>query len=269
MKKNMQIIRFILLFTAIALSACSHHLSDVNYRNSDESDVDYRNSDESGIDYRNNNESDANYNNNEVQETFISFDVVVYEYVEEMADMATNIIRGEILDQHVEWLDINLSIEETYQMLEERGLSEKEIEAEIYSVRSDGTTDMLDLELVTISRVRVLEIFKGSHNVGDIIYVMQTGGEHGSARWTVEGAMTLEAKSEFVLFLVSWEFAGLPYSLISNMQGAYYTPYALDYDGQLLEFNYIEAELGAVSEIDPITISIGDLINIAEKDEHD
>lgn len=243
MKKNMLIKILILLFVTIALSACSNNESDTAYHNN----------------------GNAVYDG--IQETFISFDVVIYEEVEEITDMATHIIRGEILDQRTEWLDLNLSREETEQHLAELGLNEEEIEAEIYSVRPDGTTDELEPELVTISRVRVLEVFQGDHNIGDVIEIMQTGGEYGYERWTVEDAVKMETGSELVLFLVSWELAGLPYSLISHMQGVYYVPDEVGDEENLVELDDVETELEAVSETDPVTITIEDLIEIAVDNE--
>ena len=153
MKKKILIRIFILLFAVIVLSACSNNGSVTNYHNNEI----------------------AIYN--EIQEMFISFDVMIHEEVGEMTDMATHILRGEILDQRIKWMDLNLSREETEQYLAERGLNEEEIEAEIYSVRSDGTTDELESELLTVSRVLVLEIFQGNHNVGDIIEIMRANCE--------------------------------------------------------------------------------------------
>jgi len=240
MKKNALIKIVMLLIFVVILSACSTNQSNLAYHNDDNSIC------------------------NGIQETFISFDVVIYEDIEEMTDMATHIIRGEVLDQRTEWLDLNLSREEREQYLAELGLDDEEMEAKIYDVRSDGTADELELELVTISRVRVLEVFQGDHNIGDVIEIMQIGGEYGYDRWTVEGAVEMETESELVLFLVSWEFAELPYALISHMQGVYYVPDELGDEESLAELDEREIELESVSASDPVTITIEDLIEIAE-----
>jgi len=206
-------------------------------------------------------------NNGEVIETIISFDVVIFEEIEELADNATHIIRGEVLDKVVKWMDLNLSREEHEYRMVEQGLSEEEIEANIYSVREDGTADELEIELVTITRVLVLEVFQGNHEVGDIIEIMQSGGEYGNERWIVEGSVDLEIGSELVLFLVSWEFAGLPYSLTSIIQSVYYIPHEIEHDNNIIEFNNCEVVLESANEANPIEVSVGDLIEIAEEND--
>jgi len=73
----------------------------------------------------------------------------------------------------------------------------------------------------------------------------------------------MESGSKLVLFLVSWEMAGLPYSLISHMQGVYYVPDSLENEDNLAELDW-EIELENASELDPVTITIEDLIEIAD-----
>ena len=55
-----------------------------------------------------------------------------------------------------------------------------------------------------------------------------------------------------------------PYSLISHKQGAYHIPELEDYEENLIDFIDVEIELEGVSEMDPISITIEDLIEIAE-----
>ena len=214
-----------------------------------------------------NNESGSIYHDGEFEDTFIAFDYLVLEDAEGLAEEATHIIRAEVLDQRVEWLDLTISREMVEQLLEEEGLTTAEIEAEL-----DGIIfECEKLDLVTISNVKVLEIFQGDHNVGDEIEIMKLGGEYGSERWIVEDALEMEVGSEFVLFLVSWKVAELPYSLISHAQGAYYIPDELIIDEVdiLDENNDIEPELELESagDVDPVTITIEDLIDIAESSE--
>jgi len=196
----------------------------------------------------------------EFEYTFISFDVLVLESVEELADEATHIVRGAVLEQRTEWLNFVFPREVLEQELKDQGLTAEEI---AYELR--GMVFEMEPELITISRVRVLEVFQGDHNVGDIIEIMQSGGEYGNERWVVEDALEIEVGVELVLFLFSWEFAGFPYSLISHMQGAYHVPEEIEVEGVLVDIGDWEIELEGLSEFDPITLTIEDLIEISEE----
>ena len=221
------------LVIVVALSACN-----------DETELNY--------DY-----SDRNIEN--YVYTFISFDVLIYEDIEDMSNKATHIIRGYILDRRFEWLDPSVPREITEQLLREQGLTEEEIDFEL-----EGITFERDLELVTTYRIRVLEIFQGDHNINDVIEVSVLGGEYGSERWVVDDSLEIELNSELVLFLVSWGMINQPYSLISHVQGVYHIPELEDFEENLIDIIDVEIELEGVSEMDPISITIEDLIEIAE-----
>ena len=238
MKKSMLIKIVLLLIFVVALSACSSEESNVAYGELDSA-------------------------SDEFEYTIISFDTFILEDLEEMADGATHIIRGEVLDQRVEWLNLTIPREVTEQQLAEEGLTEDEIAAEL-----EGVIFEREPEIVTLSRIRVLEIFQGNHYVDDVIEIMQLGGEYGNERWIVDGEVELEVNSELVLFLVSWDMAGLPYSLLSHVQGVYYIPSELE-DEYLIEAEdeHLSIELEGINEIDPVTITIEDLIEIAEEND--
>jgi len=171
----------------------------------------------------------------------ISLDVYIFEDIEDLADDATHIIRGEILDQRVEWLDMTLSREATEQILIEEGyLDGAEIEYRLQWYDFEP-----QMELVTISRIRVLETFQGDHDIDDVIEVFTVGGIYENQQWVLEDAVELEVGSELVLFLASWEFAGLPYALTSHIQSVYYIP------------NEIEAEY--------ITEAVGEYLDLSWK----
>jgi len=194
--------------------------------------------------------------------TFISYDVHIRESTEELLDLATHLIRGRVLDQRSVWYNPTLTPEATTQLLSELGLTEDEIKTEL-----ENLTFEQEDELITISRIEVLEVFQGDHQVGDIIEVMQGGGEYGNERWIVEDRLDMELGSELILFLVSWEFAGFPYSLTSHIQGAYLVPPAIEHEEYLVEIENLDIELNPLSDADPITITIEDLIEIAEEND--
>ena len=176
----------------------------------------------------------------------------VYRDVEELANEATHIIRGQVLGRRVEWVNTILP--------------EEVIGWEMARLQASGWTwdeiaEYLDevifhapAQLYTIYWIRVLEAFYGHHSAGSVIEVRQLGGSLGHVRLRVEGATTLRSGSELVLFLRSWESTGLPYTLVNLSQGAYYFPddWALD------------TRLSSVNTANSLVITLEDLVRIAE-----
>lgn len=203
---------------------------------------------------------DATYDSNleptyfEAEERIIAIDKNLWQNVEELTNRATDIIRGEVLEQRVEWKNLTLPREVVERLLAEEQLTEGEIET---------LTLAIEEELVTVSSIRILEVFQGNYNVGDVIEIMQLGGTDVDEDWTVEDALTLEVSSEFVLFLVSWKMIDQPYSMINHVQGAYRIPIELEVGDYLANLDDWEVELKNVNELDPIIITVEDLIKIA------
>jgi len=188
----------------------------------------------------------------EINEVVISIDGALHESVEDLAEEASHIIRGEVLEQRAEWLNLAIPREVIERMLVDDYLTEDEMEA---------ATLAREPELVTISRIQVLEVFQGDHQVGDIIEVMQLGGEYGNDRWIVENAIELEVGLESILFLNEWEIIDQPFSLINYAQGAYASLFGRN--ERLKDFVDGTFSLETISETDPILVRVGDLIRIA------
>ena len=190
----------------------------------------------------------------------VTGDVWIFEDVGELANFATNIIRGEVLDKQYKWMDNSLSREDMTIILRSDGLTDDEIEYHLYG----QDFEQRELDLVTLYTVLVLEVFKGDHQIGDIIEIATLGGEYEGITLTVCDAIEMESGSELIMFLFSWELIGQPYSLISHIQGVYYIPGELDIEKTVLEYEGFDIELESVSEHDPIFITLDDLIEIAE-----
>ena len=104
----------------------------------------------------------------------VTGDVWVFEDVDELTNFATNIIRGEVFDKQHKWMDNSLSREDAETLLRSDGLTDDEIE---YHLSGQGF-EPGEWDLVTIYTVLVLEVFKGDHQVGDIIDIATLGGEY-------------------------------------------------------------------------------------------
>ena len=142
----------------------------------------------------------------EPEERIVFVDAFLHEHIGVVGDIiytATDVIQGEILEQRVEWLDLTFPREVIGQLLVEEGL-----------IGAEDVALARGLELVTVSRIQISEIFYGNHQVGDIIEIMQLGGEYGSQLWIVNGAPALRVNSESILFLVSGDLIEQPYSML-------------------------------------------------------
>ena len=195
---------------------------------------------------------------NSIREIEIFKDIIPANDTEELADIATDVIRGKVLDERVEWRSTVIPREIVEEELAEEGLTEEEIASYLSGIDFEP-----HLYLMTIYRIRVLEVFQGDHAVGDTIEVMQHGGIYENERWFISGAIELEVGIDFVLFLYNtWKYStGNPSVLVSPVQGAYYVSNNED----LMKHEDIGLELESAGEADHITVTIEDLIEIAEE----
>jgi len=181
--------------------------------------------------------------------------------VDEMADIATNIVRGEILDKRVEWVNLVVPRELVEADMLEQGMTQEEIDFELYGFDFEE-----DPHLMTIYQIQVLEAFQGDHVIGEIIEIMRQGGVYEDEYWFVADAIELTIGDEYVLFLYTSGLTDSPYVLVSHVQGVYSVPSEIEIEESLVELEDLEMEieLDNASELDPIMITIEDLIEIAE-----
>ena len=196
----------------------------------------------------------------EVEKIEIHRDYFILGDVEEMADLATDIISGKVIDRRVEWVNLNPPRENVEEYMLNQGMSQEEIDFELYGIGFEP-----DFELMTVYRIQVLEVFQGNLVAGEIIEVMRRGGEYENQYWFVADATELVVDTELVLFLFSRRLTNNPFVLVSHIQGVYYVPSSLGEYEYLMEYDNIELELEKASELDPVTVTIEDLINIAEE----
>lgn len=85
------------------------------------------------------------------------------------------------------------------------------------SVMKDGGAP--GASVITVRKVKVTEVYKGSVAAGDTIEVKQLGGELEGVTYVEPGQVTLERNTDYVLFLKT--SAGSPASLVNLNQASY------------------------------------------------
>jgi len=162
---------------------------------------------------------------------------------------STDIIRGEILSSWTEEINILLT-EET--------------------IVVDGIE--LGLYIHTVYNVKVLEVFSGNTQVGDIVQVKQLGGVFGERTLSYSGFVRLNIGDELILFLTNYNYFGFgyfPLGLAAGMQSVYRFP--LEYRNVLdvsieaaFSQNHLiyDVALENLSPYNPITVTVGDLLRI-------
>jgi len=155
-------------------------------------------------------------------------------------DLRTEIIRGEILDERTAWLNV----------------------AAVW--RHEGALPYPDPSLpdeyrpVTIHRVRVLEVFQGEFEAGDIIEVRQPGGQIGNVRLEDSSFVPLASGDDLVLILASlvW-MPPSPAGIVSSRQAVYRFP---DLGDGMRAFSADESLECVVQSSAALTLTFGDLM---------
>ncbi|MCL2361806.1 MAG: BspA family leucine-rich repeat surface protein [Defluviitaleaceae bacterium] len=160
-----------------------------------------------------------------------SGDYYSYIGIDELASDATHVVRVEVLDERVQ-------------------------RTNTWVGSPQGWPDDIPFdpyEITTVNRLRVLEVFKGDVETGDIMEVMQLGGRMGFTNLVNDRLFPLPIGNEVVLFMRSAFVQGRPAVLISPCQSIY----RVAADGTF-------ESLGVNSEYH-ITLTVNDLERIAEE----
>ena len=136
---------------------------------------------------------------------FSSGDYEIYENIDHMTARATDIVRGVILDERVEEINTLLpprgGPNEWY--LSRRG--------DFYSIH-------------TINRIRIVEVFKGDAQVGDIMEIAQLGGRLGLTVQNVSHRLQFAVDDDVILFMRTFHAShGVygPATLLAGGQGVF------------------------------------------------
>ncbi|MCL2400953.1 MAG: hypothetical protein FWC91_14585 [Defluviitaleaceae bacterium] len=168
----------------------------------------------------------------------IHADYPAYPTLEDLASRARDIVRVEVLDERVGLVNILLPSPYNY----------------------EGQTSY---EIQTIHRLRVLEVFKGDTEPGDIIEVRQEGGQYGNIIVTNSRKIPFSEGDDVVLFLANRAIdfdIHIPSVLLSPFQAAYnFTP--SNTDARLRNAN---DELESIFPYNDLILTLNDLARISE-----
>jgi len=126
-------------------------------------------------------------------------DEVIFDSIEDMMSFGSGsevyrdyVIRIEILDERVEWRNASLPFQD---------------ERALLFLGDDPGWDHSDrYQPSTIHRVRVLEVFQGEVEVGDILEVGQSGGQIDNVHFMNDAFLPLMPGDDLVLFLASFSW---------------------------------------------------------------
>jgi len=189
-------------------------------------------------------------------------------------DRATDVFRGKVIDSRVERVNILLSAAE---LIEHRTInyglytSEEQIHQwlmdEYYGrgLWYDTAGEHMN-PIMTVYRIKVLEVFQGNYQIGDIVEVAQHGGSLGHSSLSFDAFIPLEANDDVVIFMVSMSRFGQPGYFLTPWQSVYFFPAAEGRSGTL----NLDEELGTVLYCDgrnPINLTLNDLLQLSPFDD--
>ncbi|MCL2400996.1 MAG: hypothetical protein FWC91_14800 [Defluviitaleaceae bacterium] len=174
----------------------------------------------------------------EVVYVYISADYPVYSSLEDLTLLAMDIVRVEVLDERVEVINVLLPSPYNY----------------------EGQTSY---DILTIHRLRVLEVFKGDTKPGDIIEIMQEGGKYGNVHVIHPYRILFAEGDDVVLFLANRAIdfdIHIPSVLLSPFQAAYnFTPSSTD-----ARLRNASDELESIFPYNDLILTLNDLARISE-----
>jgi len=131
-------------------------------------------------------------------------------------------------------------------------------------------------EINTIHRLRVLEVFQGNTQPGEVIEVRQMGGELNGETFVNDDLVSLAAGEELVMFLfgvtqeeypdLDWSAGSRPATLINPWQGIYRVPPA-SLGGQDIAAQADDTVLESLHPDNNLVLTVGDLARIAAASE--
>jgi len=190
---------------------------------------------------------DQNVSNEDVEVVVMHAFVLMHGTTDSLFQSSDNVARVEVLDERTELIN------------EWEGFENIEGVPETYYVR-------------TINTIKILEVFKGRHEIGDIIEIIQVGGLYGNQHFV--GAMTpLPVGSETILFFddslggVNWP------STVHPTQSAYQVPSvsarrgsSIQDVGVLQAYSMGKVSAGetfdGINESNNLVFTIGDLVRL-------
>ena len=199
--------------------------------------------------------------NQENEVIFISGDYPMYDSIVSLSEMATDVIRGQVVDKRVAY--VNTSLPPDVFLAEVSEFLTTEEVVEYFGENLEYVDFEPNYEMVAIYQIRVLEVFQGYYQVGEIIEIKTPGGDLGYVTVIAEDYISFEEGDDLVFFIQSWREAGLPGVLLNPFQSAYYFP--IEYsDARARNLNH---EMDSVHPENSLTLTLEDLAQIYENDD--
>lgn len=173
------------------------------------------------------------YQNDYIRTIYVNALLPHYPSIDAMVTGATDIVRAEVLDKRVR---------------------------QINTMVSADPTDIDDRSLIyTVYRIKVLEVFGGDLESGDILDVGELGGQLGNINLVNEERLGLNIGYDLVLFLDYLRIENLPAWPLNHTQAAYrFTP-AIETARRTRSFNI---ELESFDDRNDLTLTLSELIAI-------
>ena len=197
-----------------------------------------------------------------------------YETFEDMIEDSDLIIRGRVLDERVENVNVHITLEQAIEARMEEyeaGLITKEERDLQIAHHHEHAEDFAPhYEDVIFYRIEILEIFQGNYEVGDVIEIRQFMGWNELGNPSLEHSNRYEVESELILFLVNGR---LGYIVFFPHQAVYEVPADLDIEEDVdVILDYIEElqrdyAINAYNISEPFDITLEILREIAEEND--
>ena len=167
----------------------------------------------------------------------VSADYPYYTSIDSLSARASDIVRVEVLDERVELINTLIPSADE---LEDVG----------------DTREAYDV--FTVHRIRVLEVFKGNAEIGDILELKQIGGQWENITLICDDKIPFAIGNDLVLFLETYDIEGMPASLLNPFQSAYRFPPSGE---RIVAMNANEI-LESLYPGNRLTLTLEDLINL-------
>ena len=162
-----------------------------------------------------------------------------YESFGKMVESSDLIIRGRVLDERLEWVNINITLEVAINARTEEyeaGLiSREQLDSEIEHNRNHLEDFEPSYEYVIFYRVEILEIFQGEYEVGDVIELREFMGRDEDWNQSLEHSKRYEVDAELILFLRRSRGLGLGYFAFFPHQAVYEVPAESRYEAGVVD----------------------------------
>ena len=180
----------------------------------------------------------------------------IYRSLPELANEATGVIRVEVLNRRVELRTAN-----PYE--EQSGFTEaeaRELLPRFFGRR--GGWDWISrhgYEIVTVYRIKVLEVFQGTYQVDSIMEVMRPGGTFGHVSIGYTPSVFLVIGDDLVLFIRSRGQIDRPSVLVNPRQSVYRFP-----DGENIDLSVALENVYEGNFVSDFDVTLNDLLQLAE-----